>query len=213
MRAKPRNRATRLSVDLLSPPFFLAPWTSNHCLTSQMSLFSGLPEVVPDAAFSLVEAYAADASPLKVDLSPGFYRDENAKPWVLPSVQKVAAVLVASEVLCVLTYIFRPSGLCCLNRRQITNIRPFKVILGCWSMPRNSYLMRQASALRRLRQYRPSQVPERTTSVPCFWPTPVALAKYGSRSQPGSITTWSGSWWTKKSSVGHMPTLIPSHLR
>jgi len=54
-----------------------------------MSRFDRLPEQTPDAAFALIERYKADSSPIKVDLSPGFYRDENAKPWVLPSVQMV----------------------------------------------------------------------------------------------------------------------------
>lgn len=55
-----------------------------------MSQFASLSEAIPDAAFALIEAYKADPSPLKVDLSPGFYRDQDAKPWILPSVRKVA---------------------------------------------------------------------------------------------------------------------------
>jgi aspartate aminotransferase, cytoplasmic len=55
-----------------------------------MSSSAGLPTAQPDAAFALVEAYKADPSPHKVDLSPGFYRDEDAKPWILPSVRKVS---------------------------------------------------------------------------------------------------------------------------
>lgn len=59
------------------------------CNTSSMSRFAGLPEAPADAAFALIDAYKADPSPLKVDLCAGFYRDEEAKPWVLPSVRKV----------------------------------------------------------------------------------------------------------------------------
>lgn len=55
-----------------------------------MSKLANLPTAQPDAAFALVEAYKADPSPHKVDLSPGFYRDEDAKPWILPSVRKVS---------------------------------------------------------------------------------------------------------------------------
>lgn len=54
-----------------------------------MSRFANLAEQAPDAAFALIEQFKADPSPVKVDLSPGFYRDEDAKPWVLPSVQMV----------------------------------------------------------------------------------------------------------------------------
>ncbi|PTB36147.1 hypothetical protein M441DRAFT_449641 [Trichoderma asperellum CBS 433.97] len=53
-----------------------------------MSLFANLSEAEPDAAFALIEAYKADNFPFKVDLSPGFYRDEDARPWILPSVEK-----------------------------------------------------------------------------------------------------------------------------
>lgn len=42
-----------------------------------------------DPTFKLMQEYKADSSEEKVDLCPGFYRDENAKPWVLPSVKKV----------------------------------------------------------------------------------------------------------------------------
>lgn len=54
-----------------------------------MSRFASLPDQAPDAAFALIEQFKADTSPVKVDLSPGFYRDEDAKPWILPSVQMV----------------------------------------------------------------------------------------------------------------------------
>lgn len=48
-----------------------------------------LPDAVPDASFALIEQYKRDPSPLKVDLSPGFYRDQDAKPFILPSVKRV----------------------------------------------------------------------------------------------------------------------------
>ncbi|EON61089.1 hypothetical protein W97_00300 [Coniosporium apollinis CBS 100218] len=51
-----------------------------------MSRFADLAVTPPDAAFALVEAYAVDTCCEKVDLCPGFYRDEQAMPWILPSV-------------------------------------------------------------------------------------------------------------------------------
>lgn len=46
--------------------------------------------VVPvDAAFGLMADFDADPHPSKVSLIAGAYRDENGKPWVLPSVRKV----------------------------------------------------------------------------------------------------------------------------
>jgi aspartate aminotransferase len=54
-----------------------------------MSRLASLSPAQPDAAFSLVASFKADANDHKVDLCPGFYRDENAKPWILPSVAQV----------------------------------------------------------------------------------------------------------------------------
>ncbi|KAJ4253447.1 hypothetical protein NW762_010605 [Fusarium torreyae] len=51
-----------------------------------MTWLAELPPARPDPAFSLVAAYKADTNEQKVDLCPGFYRDDNAKPWILPSV-------------------------------------------------------------------------------------------------------------------------------
>lgn len=61
-----------------------------------MSVLDSLPVTAPDAAFALIERYKADHSPLKVDLSPGFYRDEDAKPWILPSVQQVGPLILSA---------------------------------------------------------------------------------------------------------------------
>ncbi|RSL59921.1 hypothetical protein CEP54_007029 [Fusarium duplospermum] len=51
-----------------------------------MSYLDKLPPTQPDPAFSIVAAYEAYAYEKKVGLCPGFYRDENAKPWILHSV-------------------------------------------------------------------------------------------------------------------------------
>jgi aspartate aminotransferase len=48
-----------------------------------------VPQAPEDPLFGLARAYKADESPNKVDLGIGAYRDENAKPWVLPVVKKV----------------------------------------------------------------------------------------------------------------------------
>lgn len=51
------------------------------------------PELIPlapvDPIYGLVAAYEADTSEDKVNLGVGAYRDDNAKPWVLPVVRKV----------------------------------------------------------------------------------------------------------------------------
>lgn len=58
---------------------------------SQSSVFtaSKVPQAPEDPLFGLMAAYRKDSSEKKVDLGIGAYRDDNAKPWVLPVVKKV----------------------------------------------------------------------------------------------------------------------------
>lgn len=48
-----------------------------------------VPQAPEDPLFGLMAAYRADTSDKKVDLGIGAYRDDSAKPWVLPVVKKV----------------------------------------------------------------------------------------------------------------------------
>jgi aspartate aminotransferase len=48
-----------------------------------------VPQAPEDPLFGLMAAYRKDSSEKKVDLGIGAYRDDNAKPWVLPVVKKV----------------------------------------------------------------------------------------------------------------------------
>ena len=48
-----------------------------------------VPQAPEDPLFGLMTAYRKDDSEKKVDLGIGAYRDNNAKPWVLPVVKKV----------------------------------------------------------------------------------------------------------------------------
>jgi aspartate aminotransferase len=50
-----------------------------------------VPQAPEDALFGLMAAFRRDEDPNKVDLGIGAYRDDNAKPWVLPVVKKVCA--------------------------------------------------------------------------------------------------------------------------
>jgi aspartate aminotransferase len=50
---------------------------------------SVVPSAPEDPLFGLAQAYRQDPSDKKVDLVIGAYRDDNAKPWVLPVVKKV----------------------------------------------------------------------------------------------------------------------------
>ena len=48
-----------------------------------------VPQAPEDPLFGLMAAYRKDTDPNKVDLGIGAYRDNNAKPWVLPVVKQV----------------------------------------------------------------------------------------------------------------------------
>ncbi|KAL2113179.1 hypothetical protein VUR80DRAFT_5086 [Thermomyces stellatus] len=52
-----------------------------------------VPQAPEDPLFGLMRAYRADESKDKVDLGIGAYRDDNAKPWVLPVVKKADEIL------------------------------------------------------------------------------------------------------------------------
>lgn len=48
-----------------------------------------VPQAPEDPLFGLMAAFRRDTDPNKVDLGIGAYRDDNAKPWVLPVVKRV----------------------------------------------------------------------------------------------------------------------------
>ncbi|KAI0965746.1 PLP-dependent transferase [Xylaria arbuscula] len=52
-----------------------------------------VPQAPEDPMFGLIAAFKADDYPSKVDVSVGAYRDDNAKPWVLPVVKKADEIL------------------------------------------------------------------------------------------------------------------------
>lgn len=65
-------------------------------ITGHMSSFAStsfpaeaVPQAPEDPLFGLMAAYRADTFDKKVDLGIGAYRDDDAKPWVLPVVKKV----------------------------------------------------------------------------------------------------------------------------
>lgn len=61
-----------------------------------MSRFAQVQAAPPIAIFALSRAYQQDTHPKKVDLGIGAYRDNTARPWVLPVVRK-AQLAVASD--------------------------------------------------------------------------------------------------------------------
>ena len=92
------------------PPFKEMPMTSNPCASEEASkattrlanikdqmdgsnptVFTSdhVPQAPEDPLFGLMAAYRKDTFEKKVDLGIGAYRDDNAKPWVLPVVKQV----------------------------------------------------------------------------------------------------------------------------
>lgn len=49
-----------------------------------------VPQAPEDPLFGLMAAFRRDQDANKVDLGIGAYRDDNAKPWILPVVKKVS---------------------------------------------------------------------------------------------------------------------------
>jgi len=75
------------------------PDTSTSTSTSTSPAFA-YPSVFPesvvtqapeDPLFGLMAAFKRDSHPKKVDLGIGAYRDDNARPWVLPVVREVGS--------------------------------------------------------------------------------------------------------------------------
>ncbi|KZZ91978.1 aminotransferase, classes I and II family protein [Ascosphaera apis ARSEF 7405] len=69
---------------------------SNHInMSKQAELFTHdlVPQAPEDPLFGLMAAFRADTSERKVDLGIGAYRDDNAKPWVLPVVRKAEGLI------------------------------------------------------------------------------------------------------------------------
>lgn len=64
-----------------------------------MSRFGQLQSVPPVAIFALAQAYKQDTHPKKVDLGIGAYRDNTARPWVLPVVRKAQIAVANDETL------------------------------------------------------------------------------------------------------------------
>lgn len=52
----------------------------------------------PDVILGVSEAYKKDSNPKKINLGVGAYRDDNGKPFVLPSVKKASQRLVEKNL-------------------------------------------------------------------------------------------------------------------
>ena len=52
----------------------------------------------PDAILGVTEAFKRDPNPKKMNLGVGAYRDDNNKPYILPSVKMVGISLIDHKI-------------------------------------------------------------------------------------------------------------------
>lgn len=60
---------------------------------SSSSWWAAVQQGPPDAILGVTEAFKKDTNPKKINLGVGAYRDDNGKPYVLPSVQKAENIM------------------------------------------------------------------------------------------------------------------------
>ena len=83
--SKTTNRLSSIQAQLALPDMVAATVTAFG--------EDNVPQAPEDPLFGLMAAYRRDNFERKVDLGIGAYRDDNAKPWVLPVVQKADEIL------------------------------------------------------------------------------------------------------------------------
>lgn len=71
--------------------------SKQYTLTRSFGLWSHVAYTPPDPIMKMNAEFAKCESPNKVNLTVGAYRDENGKPWVLPSVKKAIVKFEASD--------------------------------------------------------------------------------------------------------------------
>lgn len=52
----------------------------------------------PDAILGVTEAFKKDSNPKKINLGVGAYRDDNGKPYILPSVKQAEEMIMANNM-------------------------------------------------------------------------------------------------------------------
>ncbi|XP_065064421.1 aspartate aminotransferase, mitochondrial-like [Rhopilema esculentum] len=70
-----------------------APRTLTPAISAKLSWWSHVELGPPDAILGLTEAFKKDPNPNKVNLGAGAYRDDNGKPFVLPSVRRAEDII------------------------------------------------------------------------------------------------------------------------
>ncbi|TPX33620.1 aspartate transaminase [Synchytrium microbalum] len=82
-----------------NPVFKLNIKISNAVSSVSKAVFEKVEMAPPDAIFKVSNAFKADTDPKKINLGVGAYRDNNAKPWVLPVVRKAEKIILEDTTL------------------------------------------------------------------------------------------------------------------
>ena len=69
--------------------------TVPYSFARSLSIWSSVPLAPPDKILGLTLAYKEDASPQKINLGVGAYRDNDGNPYVLNAVRKAEQRVVA----------------------------------------------------------------------------------------------------------------------
>ena len=78
--------------------FFATTTTSAFSMTApKQSYLADTPLGAPDAILGIAENFKKCTDPNKVNVCVGAYRDENGKPWILPSVRAAEKAMMDDE--------------------------------------------------------------------------------------------------------------------
>ncbi len=78
--------------------FFATTTTSAFSMTApKQSYLADIPLGAPDAILGIAENFKKCTDPNKVNVCVGAYRDENGKPWILPSVRAAEKAMMDDE--------------------------------------------------------------------------------------------------------------------
>merc|ERR1712216_593035 len=97
------GKATTTTMKLASTLRVVCMARGNAAVASGIRGMAGrwTPEKVPmgpaDPILGLNDAFNKDTDPRKINLGVGAYRDDNGKPWVLPSVKAAEAGMASSR--------------------------------------------------------------------------------------------------------------------
>ncbi|CAD5117536.1 DgyrCDS6300 [Dimorphilus gyrociliatus] len=91
------RKSTNISKYLFSNAK-LASVYSSRIIGCPKSTWENVEMGPPDAILGLTEAFKSDTSANKVNLGVGAYRDDDGKPWVLPSVREAERIMTDNKL-------------------------------------------------------------------------------------------------------------------